>query len=144
MLIKHCFLMGKIPFKQNNGLISVIRTLIHRKQRLIGGMPTLNAVVQTQMTLNALVAQIQQLSRKTLKKKIHKFVLADRKLKLRDITEELEISEGSVCTILHEHLSMEKLYSKRVLLRLLTVNQNNNDLAIQNVVCNCFNATKYA
>ena len=42
-------------------------------------------------------------------KKLHKLVLADRELKLREIAEELKISESSVFTILHEHLSMRKL-----------------------------------
>ena len=41
-------------------------------------------------------------------KKLHKLVLANRKLKL------CEISEGSVFTILHEHLSMRKLSSRWV------------------------------
>ena len=49
VMIKHCFLMGKILFKQNNGLISVIRALLRRKQWLRGGMLILKAVVQTQM-----------------------------------------------------------------------------------------------
>ena len=47
-------------------------------------------------------------------KKYHKFVLADRELKLREIADELKISEGSVFSILHEHLSMRKLCSKWV------------------------------
>ena len=55
-------------------------------------------------------------------KKLHKLVLADCKLKLREIAEELKISESSVLTILHEHLSMRKLCSKKVL-SLLTVDQ---------------------
>jgi histone-lysine N-methyltransferase SETMAR len=55
-------------------------------------------------------------------KKVHKMVLADRKLKLREIADTLKISEGSVFTILHEHLSMRKLCSKWVP-RLLTVDQ---------------------
>ena len=38
-------------------------------------------------------------------KKLHKLVLANHKLKLHEITEELKISEGSVFTI----LSMRKL-----------------------------------
>ena len=46
----------------------------------------------------------------------HKLVLADRKLKLREIADELKISEGSPFTILNQHLSMRKLC-------LLTVNQ---------------------
>ena len=54
--------------------------------------------------------------------KLHKLVLADRKLKLREIAEKLKISEGSVFAILHENLSMRKLCSKWVL-RLLTVDQ---------------------
>ena len=65
MFIKHCFLMAKILCKQSNGLISVIRTLFRRKQRLRGGTLILNPVVQKQMMLNALVIQIQHLSRKT-------------------------------------------------------------------------------
>ena len=48
-------------------------------------------------------------------KKLHKLILADHKLKLHKIAEELKISEGSVFTILHEHLSMRKLCSKWVL-----------------------------
>ena len=55
-------------------------------------------------------------------KKLHKLVLASCKLNLCEIAEELKILEGSVFTILHEHLSMRKLCSKRGLL-LLTVNQ---------------------
>ena len=55
-------------------------------------------------------------------KKFHKLILANHKLKLFEIVEELKISEGSGFTILHENLSMRKLCSKWVQ-RLLTVNQ---------------------
>ena len=55
-------------------------------------------------------------------KKLHKLILANRKLKLYEIAEYLNISEGNVFTILHEHMSMRKLYSKSVL-RLLTVDK---------------------
>ena len=48
--------------------------------------------------------------------------MADRKLRLREIADTLEVPEGSVFTILHEHLSMRKLCSKWVP-RLLTVDQ---------------------
>ena len=57
----------KILFKQSNGLISVIRTLLHQKQWLRGDMLTLNVVVLAQIVLNAHIAQIWQLSRKTPK-----------------------------------------------------------------------------
>ena len=68
-------------------------------------------------------------------KNLDKLVLADRKLKLHEIAEELKISEGSVFPILHEHLSMRKLCSKWVL-HLLTVNQkqqciNNSERCLQ-------------
>ena len=108
VLIKHCFPMEKKQFKKRSGLIRVIRTLLCRKQRLRGGMLTLKSVVETQMMLNAQVAQIRLLSRKTQKK----IILADRKLKLRKIAEELKISNGRVFAILYEHLSMRKLFSK--------------------------------
>ena len=75
----------------------------------------------TQIMLNAQITQIRQLFRKT-QKKLHKLILVDRKLKLREIAEELKISEGSVFTILHEYLSMRKQCLKWVLC-LLTVNQ---------------------
>ena len=91
----------KILFKQSNGLISVIWTLLRWKQWLKGGMLTLN------------------------------------NLKLCEIAEELKISEGSVFTILHEHLSMRKLCSKWVLY-LLTVNQqhiDNSEHCLQLFLC---------
>ena len=46
--------------------------------------------------------------------KVHKIVLDDRKMKLREIAGTLKISEGSVFTILHESLGMRKLFSKWV------------------------------
>ena len=51
--------MGKILFKQSNGLIIVIQTLLRRKQRLRSDTLTLNAVVQKQMMPNVQDAQIQ-------------------------------------------------------------------------------------
>ena len=66
-------------------------------------------------------------------KSLHQLVLANYKLKLYEIREELKISEGSVFTILHEHLSMRKLCSQSI---------KNNASTIQSVVCNCFNTTK--
>ena len=54
--------------------------------------------------------------------KVHKIVLGDRKLELREIADTLTISEGSVFTILHESLGMRKLFSKWMP-RLLKPNQ---------------------
>ena len=47
--------------------------------------------------------------------KVHKIVLDDRKLKLREIVETSKITEGSVFTILHESLEMLELFPKWVL-----------------------------
>lgn len=55
-------------------------------------------------------------------KKVHKMVFRNRKLKLREIANMINISEGSVFTILHEHLGMKKLFSKWVP-RLLSFDQ---------------------
>ena len=71
--------------------------------------------------LNAQVAQIWQLSWKT-PKKLNKLVLTDRKLKLREIAEELKISGAHVFIILHERFSMRKMCSKWVPC-LLTIDQ---------------------
>ena len=75
-------------------------------------MLTLNTVVQTQMMLKLSGRPNSAVVLKNIKK-LHKLVLANHKFK---------ISEGSVLTILHEHLSMRKLCLKW-LLHLLTVNQ---------------------
>ena len=120
LLIKHCVLVGKIQFKQSYFLISVTRILLRRRQWLRGALLTLNVVVQTQMMLNVQATQIRQLSRKTPKNPQTRF--ANRKMKLREIADDLKISEDSVFTILHEFLSMRMLCSKWVP-RLLTVDQ---------------------
>ena len=72
-------------------------------------------------------------------KKLLKLILADRKLKLCEIAEELKISEGNVFAILHEHLSMRKPRSKCVPC-LLTINQkqcvNDSEHCLQLFQCN--------
>ena len=55
-------------------------------------------------------------------KKLHKLILANHKLKMCEIAEELKISEGNIFTILREHLSIRNLCSKWVP-HLLTVDQ---------------------
>ena len=47
-------------------------------------------------------------------KRLHKLVLANRKLNFREIAKEMKISEGRVFAIWQEHLSMSKLCSKCV------------------------------
>ena len=57
VLIKYFILKGKILLKQSSELISVKGTLYQGNKQSSTGMRNLNAVVQTPMTLNALVAQ---------------------------------------------------------------------------------------
>ena len=115
-------------------MIKIIWTLLHWKQWLRGSMLTLNAVVQIQKMLKAKVTQIQQLSQKKIKK-LYKLILANHKLKLRKVADELKVSEDCVFAILYRYLSMRKLYSKWVL-HLLTVDQkqqciNNSERCLQ-------------
>ena len=58
-------------------------------------------------------------------------VLANRKLKLREIADTLKISGGSLLTILREHLSMRKFCSKWV--RCLELFQSNKDFFMRYV-----------
>ena len=110
-----------ILYKLSNGFKSIIRTLPHRKEPFVIGLINLNVVVQTPMMVHVLVVQLKWLLQKT-KKKILKLVISDRKLKLREIAVTVKISEGSVLTIIHDHLTMRKLFSKWVQ-RLLTIDQ---------------------
>ena len=87
-----------------------MRTLHQGNQKSSTGMPNLNAVVQTPMTLNSGRPKSAAVPKKITK--VHKIVLGDRKSKLREIADTLKIPEGNVLTIWHESLGMRKLFSK--------------------------------
>lgn len=55
-------------------------------------------------------------------KQVLKIVMGDRKMKVREIAEMVNISTGSAFTILHQKLAMKKVFSKWVP-RLLTMEQ---------------------
>ena len=55
-------------------------------------------------------------------KKAHKIISENRKVKLQEIADIMKTSKGNVFTILHEHLFMQKLFSKWVT-RSLAVDQ---------------------
>lgn len=121
VLIKHCFLMGKNTVQAKQWLdkcysdsapsaATVKRWYADFKR----GRADTNDGERSGRPNSAVVPENV--------KKVHKIILANRKSKLREIAEVLKISEGSVFTILHEHLSMRKLCSKLVP-RLLTVDQ---------------------
>ena len=119
VLIKHCFLMGKNTVQAKQWLdkcysdSALLETMVNRWYADFNHIDTNDAECSGHPN-SAVVPENT--------KKLHKLIFADHKLKLHEIAEELKITEGSIFTILHEHLSMRKLYSKWVL-HLLTVNQ---------------------
>ena len=128
----------KILFKQSNSLISVFQTapLETTVKRWYadfkhGHTDTNDAERSGYLNLAVVLENT---------KKLHKLILVNRKLKLREITMKLKISEDSVFTILHERLSMRKLCSKWVVLCRLTVNQkqhvNDSEHCLQLFQCN--------
>ena len=64
VLIKYCFLMGKNTAEGKQWLDKRYGDSAPGKSTIINWYAELNAVVETPMTLNALVAQNQQLFRK--------------------------------------------------------------------------------
>ena len=102
VLIKYCFLMEKILFKQSNGLISVVPTLLHQKQWYVDfkhGHTDTNDAERSVCPNSAVVSGNTKI--------LHKLILADHKLKLHEIGEDLKISEG-----LHDHFVNEKAVFK--------------------------------
>ena len=59
VLIYHCFWMKKTHCKRSNGLKSATGILLHKKQPFVGGMLSLNVVVQTLMMLNTSAGQMR-------------------------------------------------------------------------------------
>ncbi|XP_067145300.1 protein GVQW3-like [Centruroides vittatus] len=121
VLIKHCFLMGKSTVEAKQwldkhygdsapGKLTVIDWYAEFKH----GWTNTDDAEHPGHPKSAVVPENI--------KKVHKIVLKDREVKLREIADTLKISEGSVFTILHDNLSMRKLLSKWVL-RFLTPDQ---------------------
>ena len=121
MLITHCFLIGKNTVEAKQwldkrygdsapGKSTIINWYVEFKRGRTNtddaerfGRPK-SAVVPENIT------------------KVHKIVLGNRKLKLREISDTLKILEGSTFTISHESLGMRMLFSMWVP-RLLTPDQ---------------------
>ena len=121
VLIKHCFLMGK-------NTIEAKQWLYKRYGGSAPGKPTINDWF-TEFKRGRTNTDDAECSGRPKPAvvpgkitKVHKIVLGDRKLMLREIADTLKISKRSVFTILHEYLGMRKLFSKWVP-RLLTPGQ---------------------
>lgn len=120
VLIKHCFLTGKNSVETVNWLLkhyanapaksTIYKWHSHFKQ----GHTTTDDAERSGRPKTSLVPESI--------KRVHKLILQDRKLKLREVSAIVKISGGSVHTILHENLCLTKLFSKWVP-RVLTVDQ---------------------
>ena len=140
MLIKHCFLIGKNTVQAKQWLdkfyldSALSETTVKRwytdskhgrtdtNDAECSGCPNLAVVPKNT-------------------KNLHKLILANHKSKLCETVEELKISEHSVITILHQHLSKRKLCSKRVP-HLLRFDQKQQCINDSEHCLNCFNVTK--
>ena len=74
------------------------------------------------------------------KKKLHKLILVDHKLKLHEIAEELKTSEGSAFMIFRNICPWESYVQSGC--NVCSQSIKNTASMIQSIVCNCFNATK--
>lgn len=121
ILIKHCYLMGKNTVQTKKWLdkcypdAAPSRQMVERWIAEFKRGRTNTDDAERSGRPNSVVVP------GTIEK-VRKLVQADRKLKLREIAQLLKIAQGSVFTILHEHLSMQKLCSKWVP-RFLTADQ---------------------
>ncbi|XP_065665495.1 protein GVQW3-like [Hydra vulgaris] len=73
--------------------------------------------------------------------KVHQVVLDNRRIKVREIAEVMNISKERVCHILHENLDMRKL-SARWVPRLLTLDQKRVRMNISNALLAQFSRNK--
>ena len=91
--------MGKILFKQGNGLLSVIPVLLRRKRWYVDFKRDRTDTNDAEHSARPTSAGVPE---NTQKRNSPQTPLADRKLKLREIAEELKISKGTVFTILYK------------------------------------------
>lgn len=121
VLIKHCFLMGKNTIQTKQWLdkcyeeSSPSRQMV---QKWIGEFKH----GRTSTNDSERSGRPKEVTIPKYIKQIHKMVLNDRRLKVREIADSLNMSEERARYILHEHLQMKKLAAKWVP-RFLTVDQ---------------------
>jgi hypothetical protein len=101
-------------------LIKVMENLLLRFQQLRNGLPGLNVAVSALKMIHMKDVQRVQQHQKSLNK-CH-MVLDDRRMKVREIAENIGISKECVGYILHEELDMKKLCARWVP-HLLTADQ---------------------
>lgn len=121
LLIKHCFLMGKNTTKAKQwldkcypGTAPSRQTVEYWFAKFKCGETSTDDAARSGRPIDATSEEIAT--------KVHLIVLNDRKIKVREIADMVHISTERVHHILHEHLSMRKLFSRWVP-RFLTIDQ---------------------
>ena len=120
-MIKHCFLMGKTSEQSLKWLQKCYptsapsRTTVYRwfSEFKMGRTSTEDAPRS---------GRPKEATNAEIAKQVHRIVLSDRKVKLRELTEAVGISKERAGYILHDVLEMKKL-SARWVPRLLTIDQ---------------------
>ena len=116
VLIKHCFLMGKNTVQAQQWLEKCYSksTICRWYSDFKRGRIDTSDAERSGRPIEAVISENI--------KQVLKIVMDDRKIKVREISEMVNISTGSAFTILRENLGMKKVFSKWVP-RLLTMEQ---------------------
>ena len=121
MLIEHCFIMGKNTVEAKQWLDKRYKDFEPGKSTIIDWYAKFKrGCTNTDFAERSDRPKLAVVPKNITK--IHKMVLRNRKLKMNEIADTLQISKGSVFTILHKSLGMRKLISTWVP-RLLTPDQ---------------------
>jgi hypothetical protein len=120
-LIKHCFLMGKTPKQSFQWLQKCYPTSTPSRTTVYRWFSEFK-MGRTSIEDAPRSGRPKEATNSEIVKQVHRIVLSDRKVKLREIAEAVGISKERAGYILHDLLGMKKL-SARWVSRLLTVFQ---------------------
>jgi len=119
ILIKHCFLMGKTPKQSMEWLTKCYPTSVPSRTTVYRWFSEFKMGRTSRRRTSG---RPKEATNAEIVKQVHRIVLSDRKVKLRELAEAVGISKERVGYILHDVLDMKKL-SARWVPRLLTVDQ---------------------
>ena len=122
VLIKHCYLMGKNTVQDQQRLEKYYPDCTSSKTTICRWYADLKRGRTDRNNPKRSGRPNEAVTPENIKQ-VFKTVMDDRKLKVREIAKMVNISTGSVSTILNEKLGMKKVFSKWVP-RFLTMEQN--------------------
>ncbi|EGI60687.1 Histone-lysine N-methyltransferase SETMAR, partial [Acromyrmex echinatior] len=121
ILIKHCFLMGKTSEQSLKWLQKCYPTSAPSRTTVYRWFSEFK-MSRTSTEDAPRSGRPKEATNAKIAKQVHRIVLSDRKVKLRELTEAMGISKERAGYILHDVLEMKKL-SARWVPRLLTIDQ---------------------